>query len=127
MPGNFTAGAGNYNKDNYNQNNVNCTGDPLCKYTLKCYTCSSGYTLLNGLCISNNQCFTYSFYTSAGSTFNPNNCNCFPNYQLLGISICSKCSINCLTCLSSSLSNCQTCPDGSNAPSGGSCSYNSSY
>lgn len=127
MPGNFAAGAGNYFKDNYHQNNVNCTGDPLCKYTLRCFTCQSGYTLINGFCIANTKCFTYSYYTSTGSTFNPMNCKCFPNYQLLGLSICGKCSINCLTCLSSDFNNCQTCPDGNLNANAGACSFNTTY
>jgi hypothetical protein len=127
MPGNHAAGAGNYFKDNYNQNNVNCTGDPLCKYTLRCYGCKSGYTLIDGLCVINNQCFTYSFYKSTGATFNPINCNCFPNFQLLGLSICAKCDITCLTCLSSDQTICQTCPEGSLNPTAASCAFNSTY
>ena len=127
MPGNFAAGAGNYFKDNYNQNNVNCTGDPLCKYALKCYTCKSGFTLIDGFCLSNTQCFTYSFTTSTGATFNPANCNCYPGFQLLGLSICTKCSISCLTCLPTDTTYCQTCPSGHLDVASGVCSYNTTY
>lgn len=123
MPGtNFTA--------NYNQNNINCTGDPLCLYNTRCYTCSSGYTLLNGLCYSNGQCLTYSYYTSVGATFNPSSCNCFANYFTLGLSICAKCHIACKTCSGQSSTQCLTCPTGSSnttttLPT--SCSYNTTY
>lgn len=127
MPGNFAAGAGNYFKDNYNQNNVNCTGDPLCKYALKCYTCKSGFTLIDGFCLSNTQCFTYSFTTSTGGTFNPANCNCYPGFQLLGLSICTKCSISCVTCLPTDTAYCQTCPSGHLDVASGVCSYNTTY
>jgi len=110
----------------YNQNGINCTGDVLCGYTLQCYSCKSGYTLINGFCQINTVCFTYSFYTSSGSTFSTADCACFPNFQLLGLSICYKCSITCLTCSGSTNTNCLTCPSGMNISSG-SCSYNSTY
>ena len=113
----------------YNQNNINCTGDPLCKYTLKCYSCISGYTLLEDSCYSNDRCFTYSYSTSAG-VFNPANCNCFPNFQSLGASICLKCHISCLTCTGSTSSECLTCPPGSSNTTSSSstpCSYNTTY
>ena len=114
----------------YNQNNINCTGDPLCLYTTRCYACNNGYTLLNGLCYSNGQCLTYSYYTSAGTTFSPSSCNCFPNYFTLGLSICAKCDISCLTCSGQSSTNCQTCPTGSTnttATLPTSCAYNTTY
>jgi hypothetical protein len=127
MPGGSTPAT--YFSATYNQNNINCTGDPLCGYTLQCYSCNNGYTLLNGLCYSNSQCLTYSYYTAAGGTFNPSSCNCFPNYQTLGLSICAKCHIYCLTCSSSGSSGCLTCPPGSTNSSAApaSCSYNSTY
>lgn len=106
MPGtNFTA--------NYDQSKTNCTGDPLCLYTTKCTSCISGYTYVNGNCYSNSQCLSYSYYTSVGATFNPSSCNCFPNYFRLGLSICSKCDITCLTCSSPAPNRCLTCPLGS--------------
>jgi hypothetical protein len=127
MPGGLTS-ATNFTAT-YSQAYTNCTGDPLCAYTLMCYSCTSGYTNLQGACYSNSQCFTYSYYTSSGATFNPSSCNCFPNFQLLGSSICKKCNIMCLTCSGSSSSSCQTCPPGttnsSTFPS--SCGYNSTY
>lgn len=82
----------------YNQGNTNCTGDPLCSYNVKCYGCNSGYTLLEGTCYSNSQCFTYSYNTAPAAAFNPSSCKCFTNYMLLGLSICAKCHITCLTC-----------------------------
>lgn len=121
-------GAGVNFTSTYDQGNINCTGDPLCGYTLKSFSCQSGYTLLEGTCYSNSQCFTYSYYTAAGATFNPASCNCFPNYQQLGSSICRKCHVLCLTCSSSSNSGCLTCPPGStSSASPGACTYNGTY
>lgn len=115
MPG------GTYPTDHL-MNGVNCPIDPLCAYTLRCWTCSSGYTLNNGFCVKNNQCFIYSLYNSTSLSFNPAYCNCFPNYFSIGLTMCLKCDISCLTC--SSGTNCLSCPTGS---SGATCSYNSTY
>jgi len=110
----------------YNQYNVSCTNDSLCGYTLKCYGCVGGYTLINGWCILNTVCLTYSKLNSAGGAFSAANCLCFPNYKLLALSICQKCDISCLTCSGLASNNCVTCPTGANATSGV-CTYNGTY
>jgi hypothetical protein len=107
----------------YNQNNTSCTGDVKCSYALKCFSCNSGYTNISGICVSNNECFTYSKYnSSSGGSFSSANCMCFSYFQSLGQGICQLCSINCLTCSSSSSSACTSCP--STAFTGSSCTFN---
>lgn len=123
MPGGNTSPT--YFSATYNQNNIDCTGDPLCGYTIMCYTCVNGYTLINGLCISNSKCLAYAYYTGSG-VFNQQNCVCFANYQIFGVANCIKCSIYCLTCSSITTTNCLTCPFGSTTTNAvaNACTYN---
>jgi len=107
----------------YDMAGLNCPGDATCSYNLYCTSCSSGYTNINGFCLSNTQqCFTYSKSNSTSITFDPATCACFPNYYSIGLTICSKCPITCLTCSGSTCSSCPTFMTGTT-----SCSFNSSF
>lgn len=111
----------------YDQDGKNCTGlgDPLCGYTLKCYQCKTGYTLINGICIANTKCFVYSKYSSSATgSFSSANCYCFTGFRLVGPGFCSKCDINCKTCSGSASNQCTSCPTGASTTS---CVYNSTY
>ena len=99
-------------------NSINCYGDPLCGYTLKCNSCNmaSGYFLEEGFCFINS-CRKYQLYNSTSITFSASACYCMTGYYMTG-STCSRCSLNCLTCDSSGASVCLTCPTGSTLNSG---------
>jgi hypothetical protein len=112
----------------YTQNGINCTGnsnDVFCRYTLKCYGCKTGYTLVNGFCISQSSCYAYSYYNSSvGGSFSSSNCLCFTGFQLLFPGYCTKCATNCKTCSGTASNQCSSCPAGA---SGSSCAYNTTY
>ena len=103
--------------------------DVLCTYALKCYECDSSYALEEGFCLSRQQCRKYSRYNSTALSFNPAYCKCADSYFLTGVTSCSRCHIDCLTCGSTVQSGCLSCPEGADlsSPSGGSCSYNDTY
>ena len=109
------------------QMNTDCPGDGLCSYTLKCYLCdTTNYVLEDGYCISKNQCRKYSRYNSTSLSFNPGFCVCSDAYYLTGVTSCSRCNIECLSCGGATNSDCLTCPEGGSLSSG-SCSYNVTY
>jgi len=125
MPNGATFGT---SSTTYTQNGINCTGngnDVLCRYTLMCYTCKTGYTIVNGFCISQSSCYAYSYYNSSvGGSFSSSNCICFNGFQLLFLGYCTKCATNCKTCTGNTSSDCSSCPAGA---SGASCGYNTTY
>ena len=107
---------------NYQMNN-DCPDDEFCTFAMKCYACDSAYALEEGFCMSRSDCRKYSKYDSVSST-----CSCFDNFYITGVSSCSRCHIECLSCQGTGSSQCETCPEGASVSSApGSCTYNNTY
>mgnify|MGYP000927949434 CR=1 FL=1 len=98
--------------------NTSCALDPLCSYTLKCYSCNNslGYFLEEGFCFKN-VCHKYQIYNSTAVSFDSSLCTCMDGYYPAGVT-CSRCSFSCQTCTSSASNACTSCPSGSTLTSG---------
>lgn len=97
----------------------------LSRYTLKCYSCYTGYTPISGHCVSNSQCQLYSKYnSSAGGSFSSANCYCFNAFTKLYPGYCQRCAFNCQTCSGTTSSDCTSCPTGAAGPT---CAYDYTY
>lgn len=106
---------------------TNCTGDKMCTYALKCYSCyTPTYVLEEGICITRNRCRKYSLYNSTVSGFNAAYCYCKPGFYLSGVTSCSICHYKCKTCTGPASTQCTTCHTGLKL-SGTACVLNGTY
>jgi len=98
--------------------NIACALDPLCSYTLRCYSCNTslGYFLEEGFCFKNT-CRKYQIYNSTAASFDASLCSCMTGYYPAGVT-CSRCHFSCQTCTSSASTACTSCPSGSTISSG---------
>jgi hypothetical protein len=87
-----------------------------CLNVLRCTSCLSGFTMVQGKCISNSACREYARYMPAAgaTTWSSTACVCLDGYYLAAYVSCSICDDTCMTCRASGTSGCTSCPYGYN-------------
>ena len=93
---------------------LSCGGDPLCEIALQCSLCMTGYVLVAGRCIADQNCRNYAYYNESNlaAQWSAANCVCLDGYSSSGTTVgkCDiTCHISCKTCSGTSSSNCLSC------------------
>lgn len=85
-----------------------------CLNVLRCTSCLSGFTVVQGKCLSNSACREYARYMpSAGATtWSATACVCLDGFYMAQYVACSICDYSCRTCVAGGTGGCKTCPYG---------------